>query len=66
MIGFLNGKVVKRTVQSTMQKILEKWGNVKLNEEKWFTYGIRRYTRGLFADIFNPTVIEKMVIFHNE
>ena len=49
VMNFLNRDVVSRTVQFTMQKILEKWGNVKLYDKLWYMYGIRRYTRGLFV-----------------
>lgn len=45
VMDFLNEKVVTRTLQSKMQKILEDWANVKLNKNG-LMYGIRRYTRG--------------------
>ena len=45
LIDFMNPNVVTRTMEFQMQKIMEHWANVKL-DEKGFIYGIRRYTRG--------------------
>ena len=45
LIDFMNPKVVTRTMEFQMQKLMENWANVKLNKEG-FIYGIRRYTRG--------------------
>ena len=45
VMDFMNPNVVTRTVEFQLQKIMEGWANVKLNNN-CITYGIRRYTRG--------------------
>ena len=45
LMDFMNPNVVTRTVEFQLQKIMEGWANVKLNNN-CITYGIRRYTRG--------------------
>ena len=45
LMDFLNPNVVTRTIEFQLQKIMEGWANVKLNNN-CITYGIRRYTRG--------------------
>ena len=45
LMDFMNPNVVTRTIEFQLQKIMEGWANVKLNNN-CITYGIRRYTRG--------------------
>ena len=45
VMDFMNPNVVTRTIEFQLQKIMEGWTNVKLNNN-CITYGIRRYTRG--------------------
>ena len=45
IMDFMNPNVVTRTIEFQLQKIMEGWANVKLNNN-CITYGIRRYTRG--------------------
>ena len=41
----MNENVVKRTMEYQLQKIMEDWAKVELNNI-FMMYGIRRYTRG--------------------
>ena len=45
LMDFMNPNVVTRTIKFQLQKIMEGWANVKLNNN-CITYGIRRYTHG--------------------
>ena len=44
-MDFMNENVVKRTMEYQLQKIMEDWAKVELNNI-FMMYGIRRYTRG--------------------